>query len=312
MARIRSIKPEFWKSQAIAEHDFFTRLVFIGLWTYVDDNGVGIDHYRLIAAELFPLEEDLASVARDVRESIARLAAAGRVIRYTVNGKQFLYIVNWTEHQKIDRPNKPRYPSPDSPLAEPTPPTGGNTPPRETLDEPSRESRATPPSGAGDQRNRGSEEQRKGSAPLALRTAGAAAQLRLVDDEPDEPVLTGEVVPSDPEPENAGQLTRAWIDFCKDRGVPIPPNHIKRYGGAIKKALARNEPVEVIKRALGEMLSDRVVHRPTLLDNYILRVHQGPELPPRRLTPGEASAVRMSPPGTDIAADIHDILTRPA
>jgi hypothetical protein len=158
VARIRSIKPEFWKSQAIAQLDFFTRLVFIGLWTYVDDNGVGIDHFRLIAAELFPLEEDLASVARDVRESLASLEAAGRITRYAVDGKQYLAVTNWSEHQKIDRPNKPRYPSPGSPFATPTPPTSGNAPPRETLDEPSRESRATPPSGAVEQRNRGTEE----------------------------------------------------------------------------------------------------------------------------------------------------------
>lgn len=305
MARIRSIKPEFWKSESIARLDYFTRLLFIGLWSYVDDNGVGIDHHRLITAELFPLEEDFASVAREVREGLARLADTGRVRRYAVEGKSYIAIVNWAEHQKIDRPNKERYPQPEDPRATPTPPTSGNPPPRETLDEPSRESRATPASGAVEQGSSGAEEQGISSAPLALHTA----QLRLVDEEP---ALSGELVPADTEPTNAGQLTRAWIDHCKTNGVPIPPNHIKRYGGYIKKALARNEPVDVIKRALAEMLTDRVVHRPSLLDNYILRVYQGPELPPRRATQGEASVIRMSPPGADVGALIHDALTRPA
>ena len=38
--RIRSIKPEFWTSDDVAQHDWNTRLLFIGLWSYVDDNGV--------------------------------------------------------------------------------------------------------------------------------------------------------------------------------------------------------------------------------------------------------------------------------
>lgn len=148
MARIRSIKPEFWKSEAIACLDFFTRLVFIGLWTYVDDNGVGLDNTKLITAELFPLEDDYASVSREVRESLARLADAGRIRRYTVNGKAYLAVVNWTEHQKIDRPNKPRYPQPDQ--ADDAI-TSENEDPRETLAQPSRDPRATPSPGAVDQ-----------------------------------------------------------------------------------------------------------------------------------------------------------------
>lgn len=113
MPRIRTIKPEFWKSEAIAEHPFRTRLTFIGLWTYVDDNGVGVDNPKLIQAELFPLEEDPREALANVREDLARLHEAGRIVRYTVGGKRFLSIVNWREHQKIDKPGKPRHPEPD-------------------------------------------------------------------------------------------------------------------------------------------------------------------------------------------------------
>lgn len=41
--RIRNIKPEFWRSQDITALDKSARLTFIGLWNYVDDNGVGLD-----------------------------------------------------------------------------------------------------------------------------------------------------------------------------------------------------------------------------------------------------------------------------
>lgn len=112
MPRIRSIKPEFWKSESIAALPFRTRLTFVGLWTYVDDNGVGLDNYKLIAAELFGLEEDPREARANVREDLARLHSAGRILRYTVAGKRYLAIVNWDEHQKIDKPGKPRHPAP--------------------------------------------------------------------------------------------------------------------------------------------------------------------------------------------------------
>jgi hypothetical protein len=52
--RIRSIKPEFWRSADTAALDMFTRLLFIGLWNYVDDKGVGDDDVSLIRSDLFP------------------------------------------------------------------------------------------------------------------------------------------------------------------------------------------------------------------------------------------------------------------
>ena len=70
--RIRSIRPEFWSSEDVASLDWDTRLIFTGLWCYVDDNGVGRDNEKLITADLFPLEEDpretLARVSRESRE----------------------------------------------------------------------------------------------------------------------------------------------------------------------------------------------------------------------------------------------------
>lgn len=320
MARIRSIKPEFWKSEAIACHDFFTRLVFIGLWSYVDDNGVGIDNYRLIAAELFPLEDDFASVARDLRESLARLADAGRIRRYTVGGKAYVAIVNWSEHQKIDRPNKPRYPEPDDPRSTPTPPTSPNTPPRESLDEPSRESRATPSSGTEEQRNRGTGD--KPSALASLDASAAAESPDVIDGEvitnPDRaPSLF--VVPDQPgtdlavaESPNAGQINRQWIDYCAAHDVKLTNRAIKRYGAAIKDALSQNFHPDLIKRALAQMLDDRVTSRPALFDNYIIRAQQGPELPPRRASRADEAAARLAPAGMTADQHLYDILTRPA
>ena len=147
--RIRSIKPEFWTSEDVAALDWPTRLLFIGLWSYVDDNGVGRDNPKLIKADLFPLEDDPRETLATVSRGLQTLCDGGQITRYTVAGKPYLYINSWEAHQRIDRPNKARYPLP----------TCGNAVPRDTLATPSRVSRETPATGAGEQRNRGTEEE---------------------------------------------------------------------------------------------------------------------------------------------------------
>lgn len=153
--RIRSIKPEFWRSERISGLDWETRLLFIGLWSYVDDNGVGLDRVSLITADLFA--DDLANDSRDTFARVSRglqtLSDAGRIIRYAVDGKSYLYIVNWLEHQKIDKPGKARYPQPEEAVTStnPTENSGFSTV--------SRHSREIPAPGTGEQGNRGTGEE---------------------------------------------------------------------------------------------------------------------------------------------------------
>ena len=68
--RIRSIKPEFWRSRDIANLNWDARLVFIGLWSYVDDNGVGKDIDYDIIGDLFAADL-IKRPSRDCRESVA-------------------------------------------------------------------------------------------------------------------------------------------------------------------------------------------------------------------------------------------------
>jgi hypothetical protein len=113
--RIRSTKPEFWRSKTIAQLDWATRLVLKGLESYVDDNGVGKDDIALIAADVFP--RDLSANPPDtlarLSEAISELARKGLIVRYVVDGEDLLYIVNWKELQRIDKPAKGRFPRPD-------------------------------------------------------------------------------------------------------------------------------------------------------------------------------------------------------
>jgi hypothetical protein len=117
VARIRTIKPAFFRSQEMADLPPTTRLTYIGLWTYVDDAGVGVDDVRLVKADLWPLEDDYET--SDVELDLALLANAGHILRYEVAGRRYLAVLAWKEHQRINRPSKSSLPLPPC-LTEPS------------------------------------------------------------------------------------------------------------------------------------------------------------------------------------------------
>ncbi|MEU4738251.1 MULTISPECIES: hypothetical protein [Streptomyces] len=139
MARIRSIKPEFFTSLTIADLPISARLTFIGLWTYVDDNGVGLADPRLIRAAIWPLEE-APDILQRTREDLRSLQENRLVTFYEASGKALLAITNWSEHQKVSHPRKPRYPRPEQVLRDaetpsdqqnPNPPDDSGNPPED-------------------------------------------------------------------------------------------------------------------------------------------------------------------------------------
>lgn len=162
--RIRSIKPEFWRSDDITALSREHRLLFIGLWSYVDDNGVGLDDFRAISADLFALEDDQKEVRDYVREGLATLSRALLIARYEVDGKRYIFIRTWDSHQKIDRPSKSRHPRPPESW---TPPTSDDDHRGGHLREVSRESRERLDAGAGEQGSRGAGEEDPSSAAAA-------------------------------------------------------------------------------------------------------------------------------------------------
>lgn len=101
MARIRTIKPEFWHDEKLAPCDALTRLVFLGLISAADDFGRVLDNERVLDAFIFP------ETADSVREPLANLSRMGRVRRgITASGQRIIQIVNWERHQKVDKPQK--------------------------------------------------------------------------------------------------------------------------------------------------------------------------------------------------------------
>ena len=108
--RIRTIKPEFWRSEDIAALSIEDRLLFIGLWSYVEDNGVGRDAPQLIQCDLYPLDTFTEASVR-THGGLMRLSQQGLITRFEgPDGRRYLQINSWDKHQKINRPSKPRFP----------------------------------------------------------------------------------------------------------------------------------------------------------------------------------------------------------
>lgn len=107
MARIRTIKPEFWSSEQVMSCCPLARLLFIGLWNFCDDGGNHPLAPRTIKALVFPGD---AITAEELSELLAELEAAQLTQSYVADGKRYLHVRGW-RHQKIEKKNF-KYPAP--------------------------------------------------------------------------------------------------------------------------------------------------------------------------------------------------------
>ena len=93
--RIRSIKPQFWANETLAELSHRTRLLFIGLWNLANRRGRLEDRPKRIRVEVFPYEVE------PVDSNLAQLEAAGFLVRYEREGLNLIQINNFEKHQRI-------------------------------------------------------------------------------------------------------------------------------------------------------------------------------------------------------------------
>lgn len=109
MSRIRTIKPDFWVSEQIISCSHLARLLFIGMWNFVDDNGVHPKSYVSIKAEVFPV--DNLSIDQ-IKACINELIQNELIREYFAEDKSYWLITGWKKHQRIDKPTK-KHPFPE-------------------------------------------------------------------------------------------------------------------------------------------------------------------------------------------------------
>jgi hypothetical protein len=115
MARIRTVKPQFFLNEELAELPAMTRLLFIGLWTQADRDGRLLDRPKRLKAEIFPYDN------YDIEKGLNQLCDAKFIIRYKSNINTtgsvldpeqpttelaLIQILTFHKHQKIDKVNE--------------------------------------------------------------------------------------------------------------------------------------------------------------------------------------------------------------
>lgn len=100
MARIRTIKPEFWRDEDLSKVGPEAALLAIGLLNHSDDEGYFSANPKLIEADVFPLRELSGSVPLMMEE----LRRIGYIVLFSgSDGKRYGQVVNFEKHQVINK-----------------------------------------------------------------------------------------------------------------------------------------------------------------------------------------------------------------
>ena len=109
MARIRSIKPQFWGDDKTARVSRDARLLALGLISMSDDGGRFLASHSSICGYAYPHDEiKPAQLAKWLKE----LESVGFVHLYEVNGLRYGCFLTYSKHQRISHPQPSPLPAP--------------------------------------------------------------------------------------------------------------------------------------------------------------------------------------------------------
>lgn len=207
--RIRSVKPEFWTSESNGRLSRDARLLFLALLSAADDEGRFGASSRGLASALFPFDED---APRLLDGWWAELEREGKVRRWVSDGNTYGEILNWSKHQKIDRPSRSRLPRFDESSR--------------VLANPREPSCTDQGSGIRDQ----------GETDLSSKLDRAPPQLELA--------------PAEPEPPGRAETRRKVFAYWQKAMGKTKAKLDEKRGRAIDKAIARGHSLEELCRAI--------------------------------------------------------------
>lgn len=118
MARIRTIKPEFFRHESlqdleIANPGMYPLMVFAGLWGHCDSKGRFEWKPRMLKLDILPF------LPFDMAKTLEILEQAGMLRRYSVNGKEYGEVPTFEKHQRLsgkELTEGEKFPSPEQEL----------------------------------------------------------------------------------------------------------------------------------------------------------------------------------------------------
>lgn len=106
----RILKESICRSDTIDQLSWFEEVLFYRLIVACDDYGRFDGRPAIIRGTCFPLK-DITN--KTIADALQKLTSVGLVREYYVQGRPYLHIVTWGDHQQV-RAKKSKYPAEDS------------------------------------------------------------------------------------------------------------------------------------------------------------------------------------------------------
>ncbi len=231
MARIRSVKPEFWVDRSFVRKvpNRDARMLYMALWNLADEHARLMGDPAYIKGQAFPYAEDDDLTPKVIDELLDMLADAERVVRYEVDGDPYLFLPRLAKHQRLESAKVPSRlpppPDPDDPAPRPdkSAPDPDGTAPNAVLPSEAESTQVGPPSGVrADKSARDSDESARGADKSALLyVAGCIEQVAGSKEQtPAQPETLFDADPTVPGAADAGKPRGA---SKKSRKTPAEP-----------------------------------------------------------------------------------------
>ena len=149
MPRIRTFKPEFFRSPDTAKASPQARILYMAMWSWANDEGIGETNLYGLLGFAFPDEDELT--VKDLQRLLAEVRGSYGVVFYGHQKRFYYSIPSWDSHQKTERRAANRFPKPDHPDSYPDLRFGTS----EDEQGNSASTQGNPPAGTGEPRNLG-------------------------------------------------------------------------------------------------------------------------------------------------------------
>src|SRR6187455_2984256 len=111
MARKRMLDPNIWEDENFGALTISARLLFIGMISHADDEGIGIGSAKVLKRAVFGFDEHMSDeiVEALMQEIVEKMP---NVLYYEVEGRQYFFFKNWKRYQRLHSPTPTKYPLP--------------------------------------------------------------------------------------------------------------------------------------------------------------------------------------------------------
>ena len=106
----RILKESVVCSLKLSRLSWFERVMFDNLIVTADDYGVYHADPVLLSRRLFPRQQGVTE--KMVREGLEHMEAQGLILRYTVDGEEYLKLASGEKHQRL-RNSRRKFPAPE-------------------------------------------------------------------------------------------------------------------------------------------------------------------------------------------------------